>query len=84
MIWVRKAEDEQGSYVDGSAVRWVVDWCSRIYCPCGLSEQEHGYERFESMEDALEALGLTPWVDPEAEQEPCAEVELLGDTEDNG
>ena len=69
MIWVRKTQDEDGMYVDGSAVRWVVDWCNRIYCPCGLSEAEHGYERFESMEAALEAWGLMPWVDPEAEEE---------------
>lgn len=68
MIWVRKTEDEQGSYVDCSAVRWVVDWCNKIYCPCGLSEQEHGYEAFESMEDALAAWGLTAWVDPETEE----------------
>ena len=69
MIWVRKTEDEQGSYVAADGCRYVVDWVHKLYCPCGLSEQEHGYEPYESMEDALNAWGLTEWVDPEAEEE---------------
>ena len=81
MIWVRKTEDEQGSYVDGSAVRWAVDWLHKIYCPCGLSEAEHGYEAFESMEAALEAWGLMPWVDPEQEE---LEDKSLSDPDGNG
>ena len=67
MIWVRKIQDENGMYVSEDGTRWQVDWCNRIYCPCGLSEAEHGYEAFESMEEALAAWGLTAWVDPEAE-----------------
>lgn len=68
MIWVRKTLDDNGMYVAQDGTRWQVDWLSRIYCPCGLSEAEHGYERFESMEAALEAWGLMPWVDPEQEE----------------
>lgn len=68
MIWVRKTQNENGMYVAQDGTRWQVDWCSRIYCPCGLSEAEHGYERVESMEAALEAWGLTAWVAPEQEE----------------
>lgn len=68
MIWIRKIKDENGSYVDCSEVRWIIEWCNKIYCPRGLSEEEHGYERFDSMGSALLAWGLTPWVDPEHEE----------------
>ena len=68
MIWARKKQNEDGMYVDGSSVRWVVDWVHKLYCPCGLSEAEHGYERFETVDAACAAWGLTPWVDPEQEE----------------
>ena len=68
MIWVRKIQDENGMYVAQDGTLWQVDWLSRIYCPCGLSEAEHGYERFETVDAACAAWGLTAWVDPEQEE----------------
>lgn len=67
MIWVRKTQDEDGMYIDGSEVRWTVDWCNKIYCPCSLTEEEHGYERFNSVEAAIEHWGLKEYEYPEEE-----------------
>lgn len=69
MKYFRKTESEYGSHVDAAGVRYTVDWCSCIYSPENLTPEQLGYEPHESMEAALEAWGLTVWVDPEAEQE---------------
>ena len=84
MKYYKKEKTEYGSYVDANGERYAVSWCHAIHSPQRLTPEQLGYEAFESMDEALAAWGLTAWVDPEAEQEPCAEVELLGDTEDTG
>lgn len=71
-IWVRKDENEQGSYVDSDGTRWQVEWCVDIV---GSSPEAEGYEPFRSVDVAVNYWGLTPWVDPEAE-------ELLTNTEE--
>lgn len=73
-IWVRKVENEQGSYVDTDGFRWQVEWCVDIV---GADPEQEGYEPFRSVEAATEYWGLTAWVDPEAEEE------LLTETENN-
>lgn len=72
-IWVRKVENEQGSYVDTDGTRWQVEWCVDIV---GADPEQEGYELFRSVEAATEYWGLTRYVDPEQE-------ELLTETENN-
>ena len=67
MKYFRKTESEYGDYVDAEGVRWVVEWCSRIYSPENFTPEQLGYEPHENQDAALTAWGLTPYVDPEAE-----------------
>lgn len=67
MKYFRKTESEYGNYVDAEGVRWVVEWCSRIYSPDNKTPEQLGYEPHENQDAALAAWGLTPYVDPEAE-----------------
>lgn len=67
-IWVRKTQDENGQYVDSDGTRWYVDWCNCMYTPDGSSERDHGYESYPSVEEACNIWGLTPYVDPNAEE----------------
>lgn len=64
-IWVRKDENEQGSYVDSDGTRWQVEWCVDIV---GVDPEDLGYEPFRSVEAAVKYWNLTAWVDPEAEE----------------
>ena len=84
MKYYKKEKTEYGNYVDQAGERYAVLWCSAVFSPSKQTPEQLGYELHDNEESALAAWGLTAWVDPEAEQEPCAEVELLGDTEDNG
>jgi hypothetical protein len=67
MKYFRKTESEYGSYVDEQGTRYIVDWCSAIYSPDNLTPEQLGYEPYENQDEALEAWGLTPYIDPEAE-----------------
>lgn len=64
-VWVRKTQDEHGSYVDTYGTRWQVEWCVDIV---GSAPEQEGYESFRSVEAATEYWGLMPWVDPEQEE----------------
>lgn len=64
-IWVRKTQDEQGSYVGSDGVRWQVDWCVEMYTPDGSTPVHHGYESHSSVEEACRIWGLVPYIDPE-------------------
>lgn len=68
MIWVRKTRNENGNYVSEDGTRWIVEWCNKIFCPCGLTEEEHGYEKFKSVDDAKSHWKLETYVDPELER----------------
>lgn len=68
-IWVRKTQNEQGSYIDADGVRWMIESCVAMYNADGSEPDAHGYETFRSVESATEYWGLTAWVDPEAEEE---------------
>ena len=67
-IWVRRTQDENGTYVSADGSRWQVDWCVAMYTPDGSEPDAHGYELFRSVDAATEYWGLEPWVDPEAEE----------------
>lgn len=67
MKYYKREQTEYGSYVDATGERWVVLWCHAIHSPRRQTPEQLGYEAFESMEAALAAWGLTPWVAPEAE-----------------
>lgn len=67
VVWVRKVREENGSYVDADGSRWQAEWCSAIYSPRGNDPTLHGYEPFDSVEQAVEAWGLVPYEYPEQE-----------------
>lgn len=69
VVWVRKLSVENGSYVDASGLRWQTEWCSAIYSPLGNDPTLHGYEPFDSVEQAVEAWCLVPYEEPELEKE---------------
>lgn len=73
-VWVRKVQDEYGSYVAADGSRWQVDWCVDIV---GADPEQEGYEPFRSVEAACEYWELTQYVDPAWEEE------LLTETENN-
>lgn len=72
-IWVRKTQDEYGSYVASDGSRCSVDWCVDVW---GADPQELGYELYRSVDAAVAYWELSPWVDPEQE-------ELLTDYNEN-
>lgn len=69
MKYFRKTESEYGNYVDAQGTRYIVDWCSAIYSPDNLTPEQLGYEPYENQDEALEAWGLIPHIDPEPESE---------------
>lgn len=69
MIWVKKTEEEYGNYVDENNTHYVIEWCHKLVTPDGSTEEENGYEQYKSIEEACEAWGLIPYVDPEAAME---------------
>lgn len=70
-LWVRKVQDDNGSYVAADGSRWQVEWCAGIV---GADPAERGYEPFRSVDVAVAYWELVPYVDPNAE-------ELLTETE---
>lgn len=71
-IWVRKTQDEGGSYVAADGSRWHVEWCAGMI---GADPQEHGYEPFRSVDAAVSYWELEPYV--------YTEEELLTETTTN-
>ena len=69
-IWVRKAQDENGFYVDTNGTRYQVEWCVEIYSPENKTPDQYGYEMFRNVESAIEYWGLSQWIDPETENIP--------------
>lgn len=63
-IWVRKQQDEGGSYVAADGSRWSVDWCVDVW---GAYPQELGYEPYRSVDAAVAYWELVPYVNPEDE-----------------
>ena len=73
-IWVRRTQDEQGGYVDADGSRWQVDWCVDMLTPDGSTPDAHGYELYRSVDAAVAYWELTPYVDPEQEEEFSQEL----------
>lgn len=70
MIWVSKTiESQYGNYVDAEGNRYVIEWCNKLITPDGSTEEDHGYEHYESVDKACEVWGLIPYVDPDAVME---------------
>ncbi len=67
VVWVRRVPTENGSYVDADGERWQAEWCSAIYSPRGNDPNLHGYEPFDSVEQAADVWGLVPYTEPEME-----------------
>lgn len=76
MIWVRKTENADGSYIDESGSRYIVEWCVGIV---GSTPEAEGYSRHESIQAACDAWGLSVYMDPEA----AAEFEQLTEISEN-
>lgn len=69
-IWVKIEEDNEfGQYVNASGKRFNIQSCVAIYHPQQLTPEQLGWERYDSEQAALEANELTPYVDPEAQEE---------------
>ena len=84
MKYYKREKTEYGNYVDQAGDKYAVLWCSAIYSPSKKTPEEFGYEQFEDEEAALEAWGLVPYVDPEAEMEMEAmEMSTIEEKENN-
>ena len=70
-VWVRRTQDENGTYIAADGSRWQVDWCVTII---GADPEQEGYEPFRSVEAATEYWGLEPYVDPAWEEELLTET----------
>ena len=64
-VWVRRVQDENGSYVAADGSRWQVEWCVDVI---GADPESLGYERFRSVEAAVAYWELVPYVEPETEE----------------
>lgn len=73
-IWVKKTKDENGNYIDDKDVRYNVDWCIKVIYADGRTEEDLGYTRFNSLENALTLWGLSPYVEPDAETEEMTDL----------
>ena len=71
-VWVRRQQDENGSYVAADGSRWQVEWCVDVI---GADPEALGYERFRSVDAATEYWELTQYVDPNAEPEELSTAE---------
>lgn len=63
-VWVRRQQAEHGSYVAADGSRWQVEWCVDII---GADPESLGYERYRSVDAAVEYWGLVPYEYPEEE-----------------
>ena len=68
MIWAKKEQNENGNYVSEDGTRYIFKWCNKIYCPCGLTEEQYGYEKFDNLDAAKSQWKLEPYIDPETER----------------
>lgn len=69
VVWCSHSPCEHGSYVDNFGTRWQIDRCAAIFGPHGQDPTAYGYTPFDSVEQAAEQWELTPYQDPETEEE---------------
>ncbi len=59
-VYARRWEAAEGDYVDADGTRWCVRWGNTVL-ENWVANEQLGYDEFASIEDALEAWGLTVW-----------------------
>ena len=64
VVWCRRVQAQNGSYVADDGTRWQVEWCAAIFGPKGQDPTAYGYEPFDSEEAAVAEWGLTPFTTP--------------------
>lgn len=62
LVWCKGELDDHGSFVDADNCRWRIVRCYAIFGPLGSDPTAYGYEPFDSIEQAAEAWGLTPFM----------------------
>jgi hypothetical protein len=67
VVWCRKNQDKNGSYVDAASNRWQVERCAAIFGRLGQDPSAYGFEPFDSVEQAAEHWQLVPYEDNEEE-----------------
>lgn len=68
IVWCRVAACEHGSYANVHGVRYNIERCTAIYGAHGQDPTDYGYEPFDSVEQAAEEWGLTPYIAPDEAQ----------------
>lgn len=63
-VWVRRVQDENGSYVAADGSRWQIEWCVDVI---GADPESLSYERYRSVDAATEYWGLVPYEYPAEE-----------------
>lgn len=59
-VYARRWADAEGDYVDADGTRWSVRWGNTVL-ENWVANEQLGYDEFASIEDALDAWGLTVW-----------------------
>lgn len=59
-VYAKRWQDVEGDYVDADGTRWSVRWGNTVI-ENWVANEQLGYEEFATIEDALEAWGLTVW-----------------------
>lgn len=70
VVWCRCEQAEYGSYVADDGTRWQIERCAAIFGAKGQHPADYGYTPFDSVEDAAEQWNLTPYIEPEMEEQP--------------
>ena len=58
-MWYLREENEYGDVKDKDGKVYLVTECYRVIAPDGRKNAELGYTEFDSMQQCLEAWGLT-------------------------
>lgn len=70
MVWVRCARVAHGAYVAADGTRWQLDRCAAIFGEHGNDPEAYGYAPYDSVDQAAEEWGFTPYIEPEMEEQP--------------
>ena len=65
VVWCRRMQLAEGSYVDEGGQRWQIEWCSAIFSEHGNDPTAYGYIPFDSEEAAAEYWQLQTNSPPE-------------------
>lgn len=62
VVWCRRMQSAEGSYVDEEGQRWQIEWCAAIFGPNGQDPTAYGYTPFDSEKTAVEEWRLSPYI----------------------